>query len=166
MDVDQRKCAGRQLLFWGSLVLWVTAGYECYGRMDTLVWTVKGVYNLCRHEGVNFLRAWTYFEPGMFELVSYLCVCAVVGLLGVLLRNKARAGYFFLGAVAAIFCWGWLKLGLYDWRSMLQIRNLQLIPMAMIALGSVINMVQFYRQYTHRRKDERDARRPRYTQAM
>ncbi len=165
MSVHHRKYSGRWLLFWGALILLVTSGYECYGRLDMLIWTVRGVYNLCRHEGIDFVRAWTYFEPGMFELVAHLAACAALGLLGLALRNKPRAGYLFLLGAAAIVGWGWWKLSLYDYRSLVQLKNLNLIPLLMMALGAVINLVQFYRRKSPRAHDRETARPSRRDQA-
>lgn len=156
--MKKAKYAGRRLVFWGAFLLLCLAGWEFYSRGDTVRWALEGLYNLCLNEGIPFLRALSYFDAGMFELIFFLLGCGLFSLFCMALRNRPRAGIILISLATALGVLGGVRFGWFTAGALDLLQSLKLIPMAMIALGCAANLVQFY---ALRRKKDENVERPR-----
>ena len=149
---ESKQYAGRKLMFWGALALIALAGYECWARLDTLVWAAQGVMRMCIAERIPITRAVSYFDPKMFYLLAFLVLCVVVGLLAIVFRNKPAAGYVFLPLMLMISYVSFRSDGLLATDALKSIDPVKLVPMVAIVVGSIINLIQsfcIYRQRAH-----------------
>lgn len=147
--------AGRWLLFWGALALILSAGHELWTRYDTIKWTLDGLINLCAHEGIPLPRALSYFDPAMFLLMLYLLGLALLGLVSIAARNRPRAAYLLIPACFALGA-ACAPIQLTDLSALNMEAWFRLLPLGIIALGSLINLAQHHaRRFKRREADDR-----------
>ena len=142
--MEKRRFAGRHLMLWGALGLLAWTGYEFAVRVETVWWALKGLFNLCVHEGVPFGRALTYFDPSMYRIIGFLLACVVFAVVVLGLRNRPVAGYFLLLANVAVGAYAAFVLGYVQFSLMNWLQSLKLIPLLLIAAGIIVNLVQHY----------------------
>ncbi|MDL2205838.1 hypothetical protein LJC33_02865 [Eubacteriales bacterium OttesenSCG-928-N13] len=155
-----RRFSGRWLLFWGAIILLALSVRDLYVRIDTVSWAMKGLYNLCIHEGIPFARALTYFDNSMLMLISYLMLCTLLGLISLFARNRPGAGYLLIPMCLALGAWGVWGLHLVPNLLGLSMDGLQLLPMAIIVLGCTINIVQSLMRKRHHHSRHSHATKP------
>ena len=104
-------------------------------------------------EGVPFARALSYLDPAMFYLIAFMAGLLLYSILTMLVRRKLLFSYvMLLGAVALAVIGGkwfdFFSLSIVDWAN-----SLKLIPLLFIAVGCVLNIVQYHRRKIRPRKD-------------
>lgn len=147
--MKKKHYAGRKLVFWGAVCLFLLSGYELYIRFDTVSWAIRGLINLCVHESIPFYRAISYFDGDMFVLLGELLAFMLLGIVAFSLRNRPRSGYFLILMsllLAAYSSTNFVLPGL-NWTMWLKY-----IPALLICTGSIINIIHFHRALRHERQ--------------
>lgn len=149
--MEKRRYSGRYFLSLGAVALAIWAGYECWVRIDTIWWALKGVMDLCRAEGVPLARALGYFDVQMFYLTGFLLGCVIFSLITLLLRNRPLAGYAMLGLDGGLL-WLGASLGLFGMDITSWMQSLKLFPLVLIGAGCIINLFHFYAARRRKKK--------------
>ena len=158
----RRKLVGRHPLTIGALILLGLSIYELWVRLeDFQAWTL-GVHHLSKVRGTSFLEDMSIiFEvPEMRQMafkMLYLIAMVIIAIICLVKRNRSKHMWIiFLLAVASGVAG--VLLEIYALTSWVQI--IKLIPLGLIAAGSIINQVNYRKsRYVN---DDIPARQPRY----
>lgn len=135
---------GRHPLTLGSVSLLGLSGYELWVRLeDFWAWT-RGIRHLSRVRKTPFLEdlAIIFEAPEMRQLglkLLFLALAVVFALVCIFRRNRPRGAWLLLlldGALAGTGAW----LGLYSLHPTDWAQGLKLAPMALVAVGCVMNI--------------------------
>lgn len=137
---------GRHPLTVGALALLGLSGYELWIRIeDFWAWT-SGIRHLSQVRGTPFIQdlGIVFEAPEMRQLgykMLFLLACAIFALICVIRRNRDRGAWLLLLMDIAVAIGGGL-LGLYTLRPTDWAQALKLVPLALIALGCIMNLTQ------------------------
>ena len=141
----RRPLLGRHPLTIGAVSLLGVSGYELWIRLeDFWAWT-SGIRHLSKVRGTPFLEdlAIIFEAPEMRQLglkLLFLLLAVVFALVCVFRRNRARGAWVLLALDVALALGGAL-LGLYSLRPSDWAQGLKLVPLALIAVGCVVNVI-------------------------
>lgn len=162
----RRPLFGRHPLTLGALALLGLSGYELWIRIeDFWAWTA-GIRHLSQVRGTPFIQdlAIVFEAPEMRQLgfkMLFLLGSVLFAVICLFRRNRARGAWLLLILDVALAVGGGL-LGLYSFRPSDWAQTLKLAPLALIAVGCVMNMIQHHalrRRRAERRSAEKTARR-------
>ncbi|NLA53166.1 MAG: hypothetical protein GX858_02235 [Clostridiales bacterium] len=142
--------AGKRMLFWGSLLLFVWAGYELSVRYDTLSKSTNTVYLMAKDLNaslIDVLFKYQYYEA--LKLPIFLFLYTVFALLVFIFRRKPTFGYVSI-PVSLFLIWTSFDARVFFSRSLWEM--LKLLPLLLIILGSFINLIFYY--YIRKRRKE------------
>ena len=134
---------GRHPLTLGALALLGLSGYELWIRLeDFWAWT-SGIRHLGQVRGTPFLEdlAIIFEAPEMRQLglkLAFLLLAVVFGVVCLICRNRGGAWVLLILDVALAVGGG--LLGLYSFHPASWAQMLKLVPLALIAVGCVINI--------------------------
>ena len=129
------ELSGRRMVFWGALLLIGWAVYELSIRFEEMVTWLSPVYSLVKDGKITI---WDYFSRVNWARLRthlFLAACVLLGLYTLLARSRPilslislplaiLMGILFLGSTSLMQANLWQKL--------------KLIPLVLIALGSII----------------------------
>ena len=142
----RERLFGRHPLTLGALALLGLSGYELWIRAeDFWAWT-SGIRHLSQVRGTPFIQdlGIVFEAPEMRALGFKLAflVCAVIFAIVCLCRRSCSRGAWLLLLLDLALAGGGAWLGLYSLRFTDWAQTLKLVPLALIAVGCVINMIE------------------------
>ena len=155
----RRPLHGRHPLTLGALALLGLSGYELWIRLeDFWAWT-SGIRHLSQVRGTPFVQdlAIVFQAPEMRQLgfkMLFLLGAFIFAIVCLFRRNRARGEWLLIVLDLALAAGGWL-LGLYSFHPSDWAQVLKLVPLALIAAGSAINIA--HRHVLRRRRAQRRA---------
>ena len=140
----RRPLTGRHGLTVGALALLGLSGYELWIRFEDFWAWFSGIRHLSAVRHTPFLEdlAIVFEAPEMRQLawkMAFLVLCCGFGLVCLLRRNRARGAWALLALALGLAGMGlWLGIyGISGWSQWIK-----LVPLGLIAAGSVTNRVQ------------------------
>jgi len=139
----RRKLLGRHPLTLGALILLGLSVYEFWIRMEDMAAWFQGVWHLSHVRGNSFFEDLSIiFEVEAMRALAfkmiYLAAVIIFAIVCLVRRNRRRGMWVhFILAIAAAA--GGILLEIYALSGWVQI--IKLIPLGLIAAGSIINMV-------------------------
>ncbi|MHC1786083.1 MAG: hypothetical protein AB9880_03330 [Christensenellales bacterium] len=133
---------GRRMLFWGALLLIMWAAYEFSTRVDAMSGPLVMYFNMAVGEKVGLAAALKYVDWQIFSAPAFLLGCVLLGLLALLSRGRSLLGFLVvpLCVLAVLYTAGAKVFFSPDLWSLLK-----LLPLLLIALGSLVNLgLRFY----------------------
>ena len=154
----RRPLHGRHPLTVGAVSLLGVSGYELWVRLEDFWAWPSGIRHLSKVRGTPFLEdlAIIFEAPEMRQLgmkLLFLLLAVVFSAVCVARRNRARGAVALLALDVALAVGGAL-LELYSLRPSDWAQTLKLVPLALIAVGCVVNMGHHFALV--RRKARRD----------
>ena len=159
----RRPLLGRHPLTLGALALLGLSGYELWIRVeDFWAWTA-GIRHLSEVRGTPFIQdlAIVFEAPEMRQLgfkMLFLLGSVIFAIICLFRRNRARGAWLLLILDVALAVGG-AMLGLYSLHPSDWAQVLKLAPLALIAVGCVINMCHHH-ALRRRRAQRRTAEKP------
>lgn len=159
----KRKLIGRHPLTLGALILLGLSVYEIWIRFDDFQAWLLGVRHLSEVRGTPFLEdLMIIFEvPEMKQLglkMLYLAAMIIFAVICIFRRSRSR-GMWIIFILTILSGAAGVYLEIYAFTSWLQI--IKLIPLALMAIGSMSNMVQRKKHHEdHLLEDRRYAEPP------
>ncbi len=148
--------AGRRMLFWGALLLMAWAAYELSTRLDTLRLTTPTVMKMAADLHASLLDVlFKYGYINALKIPLFLLGCLVFGVIVLLFRNRPLAAYAFVPLCVLLVLIS-VDAKLFFSKSLWEL--LKLIPLAVIALGSLIGLSFHYLIKRRKKAAPADAR--------
>ncbi len=129
---------GRQMVFWGAILLFGWAIYELSIRFDEMLIWLSPVYSLVRDGKITWLDYLQRINWARLQTHLFLLVCALFALYALIARKNLIACVIALpiAVLLAIFSLGSTPLLSFSiWQ------KLKLIPLVLIALGSLLRLI-------------------------
>lgn len=148
--------AGKKMLFWGALLLFIWAGYELSIRYDTLSKSTNTVYLMAKDLNaslIDVLFKYQYFDA--LKLPIFLFLYAVFALFVFIFRGNPFIGYVSI-PVSLLLIWTSFDARVFFSRSLWEM--LKLLPLLLIIIGSLVNLIFYY--YIRKRRKEMAATLP------
>ena len=159
----KRKLIGRHPLTLGALILLGLSVYEIWIRFDDFQAWFLGVRHLSEVRGTPFLEdLLIIFEvPEMKQLglkMLYLAAMIIFAVICIFRRSRPK-GMWLIFILTIMSAAGGILLEIYSFASWIQI--IKLIPLALMAVGSMSNMAQRKKHHAdHLPEDKRFADPP------
>ena len=148
--MSQLREAGKKMVFWGAMLLFLWAGYELSVRWDTLSKSTHTVYLMAKELKASLfdvLFKYHYYEA--LKLPIFLGFCLLFALLVFVFRSKPLAAYAAI-PLSILFIWVSIDARVFFSRSLWEL--FKLLPLLLIIVGSLINLVFFYYIRERRKK--------------
>lgn len=129
---------GRQMVFWGAILLFGWAIYELSIRFDEMLIWLSPVYSLVRDGKITWLDYLQRINWARLQTHLFLLVCALFALYALIARKNLIACVIALpiAVLLAIFSLGSTPLLSFSiWQ------KLKLIPLVLIAFGSLLRLI-------------------------
>ena len=145
----RRKLAGRHPLTIGALILLGLSVYEFWIRFEDFEAWMLGIHHLSQVRGTSFFEdLGIIFEvPAMRQMafkMLYLLAVVIFAIVCIICRNRHR-GMWIILILAILAGAGGVFLEIYALTSWVQI--IKLIPLGLIAVGSITNMARRKKNY-------------------
>lgn len=154
--MERLQGVGRRMLFWGALSLLIWAAYELSTRLDAMSRPLMMYYNMAVGEKVGLSAALKYVDWEILRTPGFLLGMLVLGLLALRSRSRPWLGLVIvpLCVLAAVYSVGARVLFSPTLWSLLK-----LLPLVLIAAGSLINIL-FFRHLRANRRRVAEANQP------
>ena len=140
--------AGRRLLFWGALILVLWAAYELFVRVDAMAIPLNMFFRMWVGEKVPFSRAVTYLDWRILKAPGLLALCILLGIIALTTRKRSKMG---LLIIPLCILMGFMLVGERGLVSPNIWQTLKLLPLIMMALGSLFSLI-FHFAFLSRQK--------------
>ncbi len=153
--METLQAAGRRMLFWGALFLVIWAGYELSTRVDAMSRPLVMYYNMAVGEKIGLSAALKYVDWEILRVPGFLLGMILLGILALRSRRRPFMAYLLipLCVAAALYTVGARTLFSPDLWSMIK-----LLPLLLVALGSLLNLIFHHYLRQNRRRVAQDNR--------
>ena len=143
--MKHRPRIGRHPLTLGAIALLGLSGYELWVRLDDFRSWTSGIRHLSRVRGTSFVEDLTivFQAPEMRALgfkMLFLALCILFSLVCLIRRNRSRGAVALIALDLALAAAG-AALGLYSLHPSGWLETMKLAPLALIAVGCVLNLL-------------------------
>ncbi len=129
---------GRQMVFWGAILLLGWAVYELAIRFEEMVTWLSPVYSLVIDDKISWLDYFGRVNWMRLQTHLFLLICALFALYALLARKNLIAC---LIAIPIAIILGIFSLGSTPLMSANLWQKLKMIPLVLIAVGSLLRLI-------------------------
>ncbi len=140
--MERLSIAGKRMLFWGALSLMVWAAWELSIRIDAMSRPIMMYIRMAQGENIGFFKALKYVDWRILETPGFMLGMIVLGFLAFRSRRNPFWGFIIipLCVLAALYTTGAKALFSGNlWQL------IKLLPLVLIALGSLLNLLVYRR---------------------